>query len=229
MLAQLAAVLQWHRVWSAVSTKGRKNNSLCLLLLVNSFHPLPLAASFLAPTSKNSLGLTCTFVSKKVAEAAWDWSTICTSPVPARKWVNPLWLCSCKTYYIDASLLWALLLCIKCDSCIDCAPKSKGPQLCQKLCYSISSPLTGNTGCLRENSHFTIIPGLAMWEFSCLKGHGFGFLPFSRTSPLLGWCYTVSSWRDEPTPGKLFPPQINQEELWRQYQVLLLSSMQAKE
>lgn len=50
------------------------------------------------------------------------------------------------------------LLCIKCNSCIECAPKSAGPQLCQKLYYSISSPLTGSTACLMREQPFHNCP-----------------------------------------------------------------------
>lgn len=70
--------------------------------------------------------------------------------------------------------------------------------------------------CLSDErtGHFTIIPGLAIWELSCLKWHGFRFLPSSRTSTFLGWCYAVL----------FLPNYFPQNWSGRQHQVLLLSS-----
>lgn len=93
MLAQVAAVLQCHRIWALVSTEGKKNNSLCflkkaiwllLLLLDLVFYMLPWSY----------------FVSMK---CIWDWNTICTSAVLAWRWVTSIWLF--RIYYMGASLL----------------------------------------------------------------------------------------------------------------------------
>lgn len=163
-------------------------------------------------------------------------------------WVNSIWLCSCKIYCTDTSHLWDFLLCNECDSDIDSAPKSADPQLCQRLCDSIISPLTGNATCLKREQPFHDCPWpcdtgvlLPQWTW-----HWILCLHQDKSSPwLMLHCLCQETW-DNPSVmalsgivnflrrgsqdavfgifGKTISTLINQEELWRHHQGLLLSS-----
>lgn len=139
----------------------------------------------------------------------------------APQWVNSIWLCSCKIYYTDASLLWVFLFRIKCDSCIDCAPRPSA--LSEAILFYQQS--SDRQHCLSNERKAISRLDLALLCGSshALRDVVLDFFP-SVGQVLFLVDATLSLAMTWTNPRKTISPRINQEELWRQHRVLLLSS-----